>query len=220
MASTENSRRSTAQCHRQQNGKGRTQLTSTTWQRRAGSASTSARQRLERRPDRMSPHWLKWLQRQQAEFPRPSRAAFKRALYDTPSSRQEVEESERLRWLQALALLVERSPTPMGNLLARQPCSLALLGAGRRAATLRNRVRLLRNYFSWLTATHEVSYPASLEHFVGFLGARASEPAIERMRNVNRTFKLPPRGDRHRTSGSSNSDASLQCSLQGDFGEL
>ena len=77
----------------------------------------------------------------------------------------------------------------MGNLLARQPGSLALLGAGRGAATLRNRVRLLRNYFSWLAATHEVSYPSSLEHFVGFLGARASEPANRgALRNVNRTF--------------------------------
>ena len=77
----------------------------------------------------------------------------------------------------------------MGNLLARQPGSLALLGAGRRAATLRNRVRLLRNFFSWLTATHEVRYPTSLEHFVGFLRARASEPANRgALRNVNRTF--------------------------------
>ena len=66
---------------------------------------------------------------------------------------------------------------------------LALLGAGRRAATLRNRVRLLRNFFSWLTATHEVRYPTSLEHFVGFLRARASGPANRgALRNVNRTF--------------------------------
>ena len=121
--------------------------------------------------------------------PKTFKSGLQRALYDTPSARQEAEEAERLRWLQALALLVERSPTPMGNLLARQPGSLALLGAGRRAATLRNRVRLLRNFFSWLTATHEVRYPTSLEHFVGFLRARASEPANRgALRNVNRTF--------------------------------
>ena len=96
--------------------------------------------------------------------PKTFKSRFQRALYDTPSARQEAEEAERLRWLQALALLVERSFTPMGNLLARQPGSLALLGAGRRAASLRNRVRLLRNYFSWLTAIHEVLYHTSLEH--------------------------------------------------------
>ena len=82
-----------------------------------------------------------------------------------------------------------KSPTPMGSLLSRQPDSVALLGAGKRASTLRNRVRLLRNFFSWLTATHEVCYPTSLEHFVGFLWARASEPANRgALRNVNRTF--------------------------------
>ena len=122
--------------------------------------------------------------------PKTFKSRLQRALYDTPTARQEAEEAERPFWLQVLALLVERSPTPMGNLLARQPGSrLALLGAGRREATLRNRVRLLRNYFSWLAATHEVSYPTSLEHFVGFLRARASEPANRgALRNVNRTF--------------------------------
>ena len=121
--------------------------------------------------------------------PKTFKSRLQRALYDTPSARQEAEEGERLRWLQALALLVERSPTPMGNLLARQPGSIALLDAGRRAATLRNRIRLLRNYFSWLTATHEVLYPISPEHFVGFLRARASEPVNRgALRNVNRTF--------------------------------
>ena len=77
----------------------------------------------------------------------------------------------------------------MGNLLARQPGSIALLGAGRRAATLRNRVRFVRNYFSWLTATHEVLYSTSLEHVVGFLKARASEPVNGgALKNINRTF--------------------------------
>ena len=62
--------------------------------------------------------------------PKTFKSRLQRALYDTPSARQEAEEAERLRWLQAMALLVERSPTPMGNLLARQPGSIALLGAG------------------------------------------------------------------------------------------
>ena len=171
----------------EQNGKGRTQLTSTTSPQRAGSASTSARQRLERRPDCTSLPSQKWLQRQQAESRRLSRAAFNERC--TPSARQEAEEAERLRWLQALPFLVERSPTPMGNLLARQPGSLALLGAGRRAATLRNRVRLLRNCFSWLTARTKFFTPLHWSTFVGFLRARASEPAnVGALRNVNRTF--------------------------------
>ena len=86
--------------------------------------------------------------------PKTFKSHLQRALFGTTTARQETEEAERLRWLQALALLVERSPAPTGKLLALQPGSLALLGAGRRAATLRNRVRLLRNYFSRLAATH------------------------------------------------------------------
>ena len=121
--------------------------------------------------------------------PKTFKGRLQRALYNTPSARQEAEEAERLRWLQALALLVERTPTPMGNLLERQPGSPCFAGRRRRAATLRNCVRLLRNYFSWLAAAHEVSYPTSLEHFVRFLRARASEPANRgALRNVNRTF--------------------------------
>ena len=109
--------------------------------------------------------------------PKTFKSRLQRALYDTPSARQEAEEAERLRWLQA-------------HSDGQSSCtSVALLGAGQRAATLRNRVRLLRNYFSWLAATHEVTYPTSLEHFVGFLRARASEPANRgALRNVNRTF--------------------------------
>ena len=41
--------------------------------------------------------------------PKTFKSRLQRALYDTPSARQEAEEAERLRWLQALALLVERS---------------------------------------------------------------------------------------------------------------
>ena len=165
MALTGSSRSSTAECLRQQNAKGRTRVTLTTSRLRAGSANTSAKQRLKRRPDRT-------LDEVVAGTTGSVPKTFKSRLYDTPSARQEAEEAERLRWLQALALLVERSPTAMGNLLARQPGSLALLGAGRRAA-----------------ATHEVFYLTSLEHFVGFLRARASEPANRgALRNVNRTF--------------------------------
>ena len=43
---------------------------------RVGSASTNARQRPVRRSDRMSPHWLKLLQRRQAGYRRLPKAAF------------------------------------------------------------------------------------------------------------------------------------------------
>ena len=188
MASTASSRSSTARCLRQRKGKGRTQLTSTTWQQ----CWLSQHKRKAEASEKVRPHeptLAEVVAATAGRVPKTFKSRLQRALYDTPSARQEAEEAERLRWLQSLALLVERSPTPTGNLLARHPGSLALLGAGRRAATLRNRVRLLRNFFSWLTATHEVRHPTSLEHFVGFLRARASE-SVNRgaLRNVNRTF--------------------------------
>ena len=79
----------------------------------------------------------------------------------------------------------ERSPTPMGNLLHGSQAVLLWWARAEEAATLGNRVRLSLNYFSWLAATHEVSYTTSLEHFVGVpSGTRPTNRGA--LRNVNR----------------------------------
>ena len=48
-------------------------------------------------------------------------------------------------------------------------------GAGRRASTLRSRVRALRRYLNWLALNHDTGYPSELEHVTGYLQAPQSE---------------------------------------------
>ena len=64
----------------------------------------------------------------------------------------------------------------MGALLAAQPSNLQLLGAGRRAATLRSRVRAVKRFLDWLAVSHVKGYPTELHDFTGYLQARQSEP--------------------------------------------
>ena len=72
--------------------------------------------------------------------------------------------------------MLVHTPTPMGKILGDEPGSLQLLGAGRRASTLRSRVRAVRRYLTWLALNHDVGYPRELEHVTGNLQARQTEP--------------------------------------------
>ena len=73
--------------------------------------------------------------------------------------------------------MLAHTPTPMGTLLAAQPSNLQLLGAGRRAATLRSRVRAVKRFLDWLAVSHAKRYPTDLHDFTGYLQARQSEPS-------------------------------------------
>ena len=55
--------------------------------------------------------------------------------------------------------MLAHTPTPMGTLLAAPPSNLQLLGAGRRAATLRSRVRAVKRFLDWLAVSHAKGYP-------------------------------------------------------------
>ena len=48
--------------------------------------------------------------------------------------------------------------------------------SGRRASTLRSRVRAVRRYLNWLATNHGAGYPRELEHVTGYFQARQSEP--------------------------------------------
>ena len=67
----------------------------------------------------------------------------------------------------------------MGRILGERPGSIQLLGAGRRASTLRSRVRVVRPYLNWLALNHDLGYPRELDHVTGYLQARQSEPCPE-----------------------------------------
>ena len=81
------------------------------------------------------------------------------ARFQGPSARKDAEESERQRWLQLLAKLIVGTDTPMGRLLQSRQGDISLLGAGRRAGTLRSRVRNIRHFLAWLAINHGITYP-------------------------------------------------------------
>ena len=99
-----------------------------------------------------------------------------RMLFDGPTARRDAEEAERQRWLQILADLLRHSPTPMGELLAAQPGNVEVLGGGKRASTLRSRVRAIRKFLQWLHLAHDIGYPQTVEHYTEYLSLRLSEP--------------------------------------------
>ena len=110
-------------------------------------------------------------------------------LYSGPTPRKDAEEAERARWIEILATLLRGTPTPIGSMLLDNPGTAQLLGAGRRATTLRSRVRLARRYFAWLSVSFEVTFPTRLDDMVDYLKARASEPCTRgTLKNTHRSF--------------------------------
>ena len=108
--------------------------------------------------------------------PRRFRAKLQKGLYQGPNARKEAEEGERTKWIELLGSMLAHTPTPIFTLLAAQPSNLQLLGAGRRAATLRSRVRAVKRFLDWLAVSHAKGYPTDLHDFTGYLQARQSEP--------------------------------------------
>ena len=93
-----------------------------------------------------------------------------------PDSPEGCRRKGKARWVEVLGAMLVHTPTPMGKMLGEKPSSLQLLGAGRRASTLRSRVRAVRRYLNWLALNHDTDFPSELEHVTGYLQARQSEP--------------------------------------------
>ena len=66
----------------------------------------------------------------------------------------------------------------MGQLLREDPKNIDLLGAGRRASTLRSRVRGVQKFLGWLAAAHNLAFPDSWRHDSEFLQVRLAEPCV------------------------------------------
>ena len=81
---------------------------------------------------------------------------------------------ERNKWLDVFALLA--SSTPTSALLRDDRSSRKLLGAGRRAGTMRARVRSIQKILRWLATAHAIPYRTSHMHMAEFLQVRHSEP--------------------------------------------
>ena len=85
------------------------------------------------------------------------------ARFQGPTARKDMEESE----IQLLANLVVVTDTSMGKLLQSRQGDIALLGAGRRASTIRSRVRNIRHFQAWLAINYGITYPTEQTHLCG-----------------------------------------------------
>ena len=93
-----------------------------------------------------------------------------------PDSPKGCQEKETARWVEVLGAMLVHTPTPVGTMLGDKPRTLQLLGAGRRACSLRSRVRAVRRHLNWLPLDFDTGFPFELEHVTGYLQARQSEP--------------------------------------------
>ena len=66
----------------------------------------------------------------------------------------------------------------MGKLIRENPSNVQLLGGGRRAGTLRSRVRSVQKFLGWLTASHGISFPVHWRQLTEYLQVRYSEPCV------------------------------------------
>ena len=109
--------------------------------------------------------------RQPTVRPRKYRARYLRAQFQGPSARKDAEESERNRWTTELADLLRGTQSPMGQFLTAQTGN-QLRGGGRRASTLRSRVRGVKRFLSWLALRYELIYSTVLSQLTEHLQVR------------------------------------------------
>ena len=110
--------------------------------------------------------------------PKKFRTKWQRIVYDGPTARKDAESAERDRWIQLLANLLRSTDTPMGRLIRENPSNIQLLGGGRRAGTLRSRVRSVQKFLGWLVASHGVNFPVHWRQLTEYLQVRYSEPCV------------------------------------------
>ena len=103
-------------------------------------------------------------------------ARYQSSLEEGPTARRDAEEAERLRWVTLLGDLLRSTQTPMGQILSTKPGNIQLLGGGKRASTLRSRVRGVQKFLSWLAIHQEKVFPDSVSQLLEFLQVRLSEP--------------------------------------------
>ena len=103
-------------------------------------------------------------------------ARYQTRLEEGPTARRDAEDAERLRWVTLLSELLRSTQTPMGQILSTKPGNTQLHGGGKRASTLRSRVRRVQKFLSWLAIHQEKVFPDSVSQLLEFLQVRLSEP--------------------------------------------
>ena len=92
--------------------------------------------------------------------------------------RERVEETERLRWIKTLAVLLYRGGTPISKdfVSAADLGGSRRVGKGRRPSTLRKHVKTWEKFVLWLKGAYDVEWPVAPQQFIDYLEERASEP--------------------------------------------
>ena len=108
--------------------------------------------------------------------PQRFRSRYQAKSFQGPTARQDAESAERSKWLDILADILLATSTPMGKLLREDLASRRILGVGRRAATIRARVRTIRKFSVWLATAHQLTCPSSHLQLIEYMQIRHSEP--------------------------------------------
>ena len=103
------------------------------------------------------------------DCPSKFRARWQEKYYDGPNARRDAEEALRTKWLQELEALLMGTKTPMGEAVSNRPVDRTFLGGGRRASTLRARVRAAKKYLAWLAVSADVAFPSEVSHLTDYL---------------------------------------------------
>ena len=120
-----------------------------------------------------------------------SKMPLQKSCCETATARRDAEEVHRLRWVTELCTLLRGTLTPIGRMLAEKPDAKSLVGAGKRAATLRSRVRMAGRFLLWLAVNCKVTFATSVEQLSDYLKVRVSEPCNRgALRNTHRAFNF------------------------------
>ena len=109
--------------------------------------------------------------------PRRFRTEWQKLAYEGPTARRDAEQDLRSKYVRILAEL-RFTDTPMGKLLREEPKNAELIGAGRRASTLRSRVRILQKFLGWLAACYGLNFPSNWKQLTEYMQIRLSEPCV------------------------------------------
>ena len=111
--------------------------------------------------------------------PRRFRTKWQRLSYDGPAGIGDAEEYLRKKYQHILSDILKNTNTlPWTSRSKKTLKNLELLGAGRRASTLRSRVRGVQKFLGWVAAAHRLSFLDSKRHYSGYLQVRLAEPCV------------------------------------------
>ena len=132
------------------------------WDNETAALSLAAQRKAQEESERLQRHSKDQFLLAAIKPPSTCRTKFQKIAYEGATARKDAEDDERLQWLHILAGIVQNTETPMAAILKERSGDIRLLGAGKRATTLRARVMSLRRYVVWLSAAYGLTFPSEV----------------------------------------------------------